>query len=130
MRLTSATYNAPSRNATPLGMLSPEASVRTAGKSLPGVPLTAYTLPLRVPTKSVPRWPQASERAPGTLSVYTSSLKPGGKRTLRSTWSVASLAQAASGVHRVNARIDTNLLTLIGRLLATAIAHRLLGNVC
>src|SRR5262245_28411840 len=102
MRLISATYSAPSRNATPFGMFSLSASVRTFGFSPePGVPLIAYTFPPRVPTNRVPRWPRAMERAAGTSSAYTSILNPTGTRTFSSTLSVAGLARA------VPARVQT-----------------------
>src|SRR2546422_1023119 len=64
MRGVSATYSAPSRNATPFGTSSPHAIVSTSS-AVPSESrsIRAYTVPSpRLPTNTVPRSPSASER--------------------------------------------------------------------
>ena len=82
-RLISATYSAPLRNATPLGLFNPFATTITSSAFwFPSLSTRAYTLPSpRDPTNTVPRSPSVKERAPGTSAAYIRIENPGGTRT-------------------------------------------------
>src|SRR5436190_12016794 len=81
MRWRSATYRVPLLNATPLGAFNPFKIFLTS--RLPPRSTIAYTSDrLRLPTNTVPLSPSASERASGTPSAQTSTLKPAGTFSL------------------------------------------------
>src|SRR3990170_110474 len=104
IRLISATYSAPSRNATPFGLLSPFATTITSvAPRSPSRLTTAYTFPSpRVPTKTVPRSPSVMERAPGTSGAYISIAKPGGSRIDFRRDEVSQAAEERNGKKKRN----------------------------
>ena len=74
MRLISATYSAPSRNATPLGMFRSPLMIVITRSALPSLlsSRSAYTLPaFQVPANTVPPGLCASDRTLFTPSAHT-----------------------------------------------------------
>src|SRR5579871_2376312 len=88
MRSRGATNSVPLLNTRPFGELRPFSTVRTT--RLPPCSVMAYTLePRRLPTKTVPLSPSAMNRASGTPSVHSSTLKPRGTFSLSTDNSLA-----------------------------------------